>query len=159
MWSAHLRACALIRSEYNTFQFNLTKYDWQSSAIFIWLYFYLCVYRTTKETFLFSLFTLSKKKNKNKHSKTVPSLQGRPRKKSYQGIHQLGPEHYTVEIDVLMRFYTNFYYLLVYFSVVWLLLFRDKVNTILQILLVFLFNWHQLRKKYTTENSDRLWWH
>lgn len=47
-----------------------------------------------------------------------------------------------------MRFYTNFYYLLVYFSVVWLLLFRDKVNTILQILLVFLFNWHQLRKKY-----------
>ena len=47
-----------------------------------------------------------------------------------------------------MRFYTNFHYLLVYFNVVWLLLFRDKVNTILQILLVFLFNWHQLRKKY-----------
>jgi len=151
MWYEHLSVRGLIRSEYNTFQFNLTKFDWQLNLFLL----IVCISARQKKRFCFLCFDLhSVKKPTQRQSRLV----GRPRKKKYQGIHQLGLELSTVQIDILMRFYTNFHYLLVYFNIVWLLLIYKK-NAMLQILLIFYSSWHHRKKMLTTENSDQLCWH
>lgn len=94
-------------SDRNTIHFSSTWLSLTGShRLFSFDFFINCVYiGTTKETSLFSLFrfTFSKKPTQRQFH-----LVGRPRKKRYQGIHQLGLQHCTVKIDVLLRFNTNF---------------------------------------------------
>lgn len=105
MWSEHLRARVLIRSEYNTFQFNLTKFDSVIGYFHLTFLLIVCISARQKKRLCFLCFDLHSVK---KPTQRQFHLVGRPRKKRYQGIHQLGLQHCTVKTDVLLRFNTNF---------------------------------------------------